>query len=178
MVNPILLFVRVLLSHCHKPLLHGSSVEKEKNWRFALFILIAAVTWFLFFGVGRMMSDYKVEMVNDGMSEFYVEFHGPRESMWVHFLSLPLHACTMFVPLLSWTEMKFIRWSGRSCPLLNPTARRSQFVLQEFSLWINQAWMIVCWKLTETGDLVVLLLLICRFRIGCKVDLVFQMGDS
>ncbi len=54
-----------------------------------------------FFGVGRMMSDYKVEMVNDGMSEFYVEFHGPRESMWVHFLSLPLHACTMCVPLLS-----------------------------------------------------------------------------
>jgi hypothetical protein len=28
----------------------------------------------------RMMSDYKVEMVNDGMSEFYVEFHGPRDS--------------------------------------------------------------------------------------------------
>ncbi|XP_024371615.1 ubiquitin-conjugating enzyme E2-23 kDa [Physcomitrium patens] len=27
-----------------------------------------------------MMSDYKVEMVNDGMSEFYVEFHGPRDS--------------------------------------------------------------------------------------------------
>jgi ubiquitin-protein ligase len=27
-----------------------------------------------------MMSDYKVEMVNDGMSEFYVEFHGPQES--------------------------------------------------------------------------------------------------
>jgi ubiquitin-conjugating enzyme E2 H len=29
-----------------------------------------------------MMSDYKVEMVNDGMSEFYVEFHGPRESLY------------------------------------------------------------------------------------------------
>jgi ubiquitin-protein ligase len=27
-----------------------------------------------------MMSDYKVEMVNDGMNEFYVEFHGPLES--------------------------------------------------------------------------------------------------
>lgn len=24
-----------------------------------------------------MMSDYKVEMVNDGMQEFFVEFHGP-----------------------------------------------------------------------------------------------------
>ncbi|KAL2902629.1 Ubiquitin-conjugating enzyme E2 5 [Bienertia sinuspersici] len=27
-----------------------------------------------------MMSDYKVEMINDGMQEFYVEFQGPTES--------------------------------------------------------------------------------------------------
>jgi hypothetical protein len=27
-----------------------------------------------------MMSDYKVEMVNDGMQEFFVEFQGPTES--------------------------------------------------------------------------------------------------
>ncbi|XP_074263340.1 ubiquitin-conjugating enzyme E2-23 kDa-like [Silene latifolia] len=27
-----------------------------------------------------MMSDYKVEMINDSMQEFYVEFHGPIES--------------------------------------------------------------------------------------------------
>ncbi|RVX04088.1 Ubiquitin-conjugating enzyme E2 5 [Vitis vinifera] len=27
-----------------------------------------------------MMSDYKVEMVNDGMQEFYVDFHGPGDS--------------------------------------------------------------------------------------------------
>ncbi|BBN19903.1 ubiquitin-conjugating enzyme E2 H [Marchantia polymorpha subsp. ruderalis] len=27
-----------------------------------------------------MMSDYKVELVNDGMSEFHVEFHGPKDS--------------------------------------------------------------------------------------------------
>ncbi|KAF8412228.1 hypothetical protein HHK36_000188 [Tetracentron sinense] len=27
-----------------------------------------------------MMSDYKVEMINDGMQEFYVYFHGPTES--------------------------------------------------------------------------------------------------
>lgn len=26
------------------------------------------------------MSDYKVEMINDGMQEFFVEFHGPKES--------------------------------------------------------------------------------------------------
>eukprot|EP00850_Spirogloea_muscicola_P023408 SM000354S13403 [mRNA] locus=s354:60134:61622:- [translate_table: standard] len=27
-----------------------------------------------------MMSDYKVDMINDGMSEFHVEFNGPKES--------------------------------------------------------------------------------------------------
>jgi hypothetical protein len=27
-----------------------------------------------------MMSDHKVEMVNDGMQEFFVEFKGPAES--------------------------------------------------------------------------------------------------
>ena len=35
-----------------------------------------------FFGMSyRMMSDYRVEMVNDGMQEFYVYFHGPNESI-------------------------------------------------------------------------------------------------
>nr|XP_019705834.1 ubiquitin-conjugating enzyme E2 4 [Elaeis guineensis] len=29
-----------------------------------------------------MMSDYRVEMVNDGMQEFYVYFHGPNESLY------------------------------------------------------------------------------------------------
>lgn len=28
----------------------------------------------------RMMSDYKVEMINDGMHEFYVHFNGPIDS--------------------------------------------------------------------------------------------------
>ncbi|PON68080.1 Ubiquitin-fold modifier-conjugating enzyme [Parasponia andersonii] len=28
-----------------------------------------------------MMSDYKVEMINDGMQEFYVDFHGPSENL-------------------------------------------------------------------------------------------------
>ena len=27
-----------------------------------------------------MISDYKVEMVNDVMQEFYVDFHGPNDS--------------------------------------------------------------------------------------------------
>ncbi|CAL5336532.1 unnamed protein product [Camellia sinensis] len=29
----------------------------------------------------RMMSDYAVEPINDGISEFNVEFHGPKESV-------------------------------------------------------------------------------------------------
>lgn len=29
-----------------------------------------------------MMSDYKVEMMNDGMQEFYVDFHGPKDSLY------------------------------------------------------------------------------------------------
>ncbi|XP_020891288.1 ubiquitin-conjugating enzyme E2 5 isoform X2 [Arabidopsis lyrata subsp. lyrata] len=29
-----------------------------------------------------MMSDYKVEMINDGMQEFYVEFNGPKDSIY------------------------------------------------------------------------------------------------
>ncbi|KAL1549839.1 Ubiquitin-conjugating enzyme E2 4 [Salvia divinorum] len=31
-----------------------------------------------------MMSDYKVEMMNDGMQEFYVHFHGPADTGEVH----------------------------------------------------------------------------------------------
>ncbi|GFZ12039.1 ubiquitin-conjugating enzyme 5 [Actinidia rufa] len=30
----------------------------------------------------RMMSDYTVEMINDGLNEFNVEFHGPKESLY------------------------------------------------------------------------------------------------
>ena len=29
---------------------------------------------------GRLMSDYKVEMAGDSMTEFYVEFAGPKDS--------------------------------------------------------------------------------------------------
>ncbi|KAF8379546.1 hypothetical protein HHK36_028986 [Tetracentron sinense] len=41
-----------------------------------------------------MMSDYKVEMINDGMQEFYVDFHGPSDSpyhggMWRIRVELP-----------------------------------------------------------------------------------------
>ncbi|CAI0417224.1 unnamed protein product [Linum tenue] len=37
-----------------------------------------------------MMSDYKVEMINDGMQEFYVEFHGPKDrGVWKIRVELP-----------------------------------------------------------------------------------------
>ncbi len=47
---------------------------------------------FMFDGFGclilwnRMMRDYKVEMINDGMQEFYVEFRGPSESNILYWL--------------------------------------------------------------------------------------------
>jgi hypothetical protein len=28
----------------------------------------------------RLMSDYQVNLINDSMSEFYVKFHGPKDS--------------------------------------------------------------------------------------------------
>ena len=44
--------------------------------------------------VKLLMSDYKVEMVNDGTTEFYVEFHGPKDSpysggLWKVHVELP-----------------------------------------------------------------------------------------
>lgn len=42
--------------------------------------LLLIVTEILIFFWNRMMSDYKVEMINDGMQEFYVHFHGPSDS--------------------------------------------------------------------------------------------------
>ena len=36
----------------------------------------------------RMMSDWKVELVNDNINELYVEFKGPKESEWRPLTSL------------------------------------------------------------------------------------------
>lgn len=43
----------------------------------AIFVDFVVVVFFF----NRMMTDYKVEMIDDGMQEFYVNFHGPKESM-------------------------------------------------------------------------------------------------
>jgi len=57
-----------------------------------------------YWGLCRLMSDYKVEMANDCMSELHVEFHGPKDSQS---RSLPFFVCllfrlySLFVPLLT-----------------------------------------------------------------------------
>lgn len=43
------------------------------------FIVIRIVFFIIF--VPRMMSDYAVETINDGIGEFNVEFRGPKDSM-------------------------------------------------------------------------------------------------
>lgn len=47
-----------------------------------------------------MMSDYNVETVNDGLNEFNVEFHGPKEStvdilynFVMSLMKLHMHTC-------------------------------------------------------------------------------------
>lgn len=41
------------------------------------------------------MSDYKVELVNDNMQEFFVEFHGPDDSNDSVLWTIPLTLCTV-----------------------------------------------------------------------------------
>ncbi|CAN6973545.1 hypothetical protein Bca4012_091912 [Brassica carinata] len=39
--------------------------------------------------VRRMMSDYKVDTINDDLHMFYVTFHGPTDSVWKIKVELP-----------------------------------------------------------------------------------------
>ncbi len=55
----------------------------------------------------RMMSDYKVEMVNDGMQEFFVEFRGPTESTIAH-----ANSDFVFPPPGSWPDDPRFLFSG------------------------------------------------------------------
>ncbi|CAI0414558.1 unnamed protein product [Linum tenue] len=50
-----------------------------------------------------MMSDYKVEMINDGMQEFYVEFHGPKDStiLTTLFIFSPLFTAVLIYMLVN-----------------------------------------------------------------------------
>lgn len=53
------------------------------------------------------MSDYKVDMINDDMQEFYVHFHGPNDSK--HFN--PVSQCSIVMPLnLSFFTGSFLFW--------------------------------------------------------------------
>lgn len=48
------------------------------------------------FMLSRMMSDYTVETINDGLNEFNVEFHGPKESTVLTLMLLFLHCVLHF----------------------------------------------------------------------------------
>ena len=48
---------------------------------FFFWVFLVSWVWLMW---TRMMSDYKVEMINDGMQEFYVEFNGPKESKFIN----------------------------------------------------------------------------------------------
>lgn len=63
------------------------------EWRFApstlcIHFIISLINMISF--IVRMMSNYAVETINDGINEFNVEFHSPKESM----LYTPLFALT------------------------------------------------------------------------------------
>lgn len=45
-----------------------------------------------------MMTDYKVDMINDGMQEFHVQFNGPKESNY--FLNPQLLILNLFFELI------------------------------------------------------------------------------
>ncbi|PQQ02930.1 ubiquitin-conjugating enzyme E2-23 kDa [Prunus yedoensis var. nudiflora] len=56
-----------------------------------------------------MMSDYNVETINDGLNEFNVEFHGPKESLyeggvWKILLSFPMRIHINLLLLASLTR--------------------------------------------------------------------------
>lgn len=49
--------------------------------------------------VFRLMSDYKVELINDNMQEFLVEFHGPEDSNFNNIYSMS----TLISPIPGWS---------------------------------------------------------------------------
>lgn len=46
----------------------------------AILVFLVLFSYWFWWVWNRMMSDYKVEMINDGMQEFFVDFNGPKES--------------------------------------------------------------------------------------------------
>lgn len=51
-------------------------IFKKADWVLAIYVLLNSVFIWVFFFLYQMMSDYKVEKINDGMQEFYVDFRG------------------------------------------------------------------------------------------------------
>lgn len=49
-------------------------LEVMDNYFFVTYLTVGLMLY-------RMMSDYNVETINDGLNDFNVEFHGPKESI-------------------------------------------------------------------------------------------------
>lgn len=85
------------------------------------------------------MSDYKVEMINDGMQEFYVDFNGPKESKSSEpIYDIPPFLFIVFMCLLGWIWANFDVISGGFYPC---------YVLKLCSF------MLIMWKLFWVSDL-------------------------
>lgn len=58
----------------------------QSLWLMALIVPFVECILMIF----RMMSDYTVETINDGLNEFNVEFHGPKDSNALFLILMPL----------------------------------------------------------------------------------------
>ncbi|KAL2319924.1 hypothetical protein Fmac_028893 [Flemingia macrophylla] len=77
-----------------------------------------------------MMSDYKVEIINDGMQEFFVESHRPKDSKFVH----PFVSFYLFI--------LFVYFSSYGGVLLGTIflSPLNFFSLLIVFLWLNSMW--------------------------------------
>lgn len=75
------------------------------------------------FMLSRMMSDYTVETINDGLNEFNVEFHGPKEStVLTLMLCFSIVYCTFSIFLMAMISLPRPlpppRWAHRASYVL------------------------------------------------------------
>lgn len=77
----------------------------------------------------RMMSDYNVETINDGLNEFNVEFHGPKES------TVSSHLCFYFVRDTSFHL--FCIWPMHLCLCHCMCCTHSHISSLSWILWLN-----------------------------------------
>lgn len=100
--------------------------------------LLSPWGFFMSFSFHRMMSDYTVETINDGITEFNVEFHGPKESnatkilVWLCLWLILWHCCLSLNHLKMWflTLSSYITF-----PLL---ATEVGFQLESCTCWFSR----------------------------------------